>query len=375
MGAIAAAYALLFAMGLVDNARGPAFPDILEHFRLTSTAGSLMFAAASVGSVIVSWTGRRWLVRFGAGAAARFFAGLLAVSSLGLGAVGFTRCGLPGLIGASLLLGLGATGCSVAANALVLEGSAPGQQRRILSGLHAMYGASSLLAPLAVGFGARLGLDWRLAFVCLAGIPLVAGMIALGARTKARLPEAAAEKPGIPAGARSRAIAACAMLALYVAAEVSLSTRLPLLVERHFRESGETAALYLSGFFALLLAGRLAFAVWSFPGSNSLWLAASAAVSLVAYLFGLFVHPLGLVLCGLTMSVFFPFAVAWLKESFGADGERMVASAIAAVGVALVAMHFGVGALTDAVGIRNALLVGPACLAGALVLLRGALFR
>jgi fucose permease len=160
------------------------------------------------------------------------------------------------------------------------------------------------------------------------------------------------------------------MLALCVAAEVSLSTRLPLLVERHFRWGPETAALYLSGFFALLLAGRLAFALIGFPGGNARWLAASAATSLAAYLAGLFVHPLALVLCGLTISVFFPVTVAWLEETFGSDGRRMVASAIAAVGLGLVAMHFGVGALTDAVGIRNALLVGPGCLAGALVLLR-----
>jgi fucose permease len=375
LGAIAAAYALLFAMGLVDNARGPAFPDILEHFRLTSTAGSLMFAAASIGSVVVSWTGRRWLVRFGAGAAARFFAGLLAVASLGLGAVGFTRLGLPGLIGASLLLGLGATGCSVAANALVLDGSAPGRERRLLSGLHATYGASSLLAPLAIGFGARLGLDWRLAFFWLALIPLAAGAIAFAARSGPRPRAAAPAAPGIPSGTGSRAVAACAMLAACVAAEISLSTRLPLLVERHFRGGAETAALYLSGFFALLLAGRLAFALVGFPGSSARWLAASAVVSLAAYLFGLFVHPLGLVLCGLTLSIFFPVTIAWLRESFGANGERMVASAIAAVGVGLVVMHFGVGALTDVVGIRNALLVGPACLAGALVLLRVALSR
>jgi predicted MFS family arabinose efflux permease len=48
----------------------------------------------------------------------------------------------------------------------------------------------------------------------------------------------------------------------------------------------------------------------------------------------------------------------------------MIPSAIAAVGLALVISHFGVGALTDAVGIRNALLVGPVCLIGVLVLLR-----
>ena len=120
-----------------------------------------------------------------------------------------------------------------------------------------------------------------------------------------------------------------------------------------------------------LLAGRTAFALVRFPGSSVRWLAISASVSFVVSAVGLFTHPAVLALNGLTMSIFFPTAMAWIQDRFGVNADRMIASAIAAVGLALVISHFGVGALTDAVGIRNALLVGPVCLVGVLGLLRG----
>jgi len=158
---------------------------------------------------------------------------------------------------------------------------------------------------------------------------------------------------------------------MYVVAEVGLSTRLPQLVESHWRWGSASSALCLSAFFALLLAGRTAFALFRFPGSSIRWLAISASVSLVVSVVGLFTHPAVLALNGLTMSIFFPTAMAWIQDRFGLGADRMIASAIAAVGLGLVLAHFGVGVLTDAIGIRNALLVGPVCLLGVLALLRG----
>jgi MFS transporter, FHS family, glucose/mannose:H+ symporter len=369
-GVVAVAFGVVFSMGLVDNARGPAYPAILTHFRASATAGSLMFAVASVGSVIVSWTGRAWLVRFGALTAARFFCALLVVGCVGMGASGYLPIGLPGLVAASLLFGLGATGCSVCGNALIGLGSAPSHRRRLLSGVHAMYGASSLLAPLAVAYGARAGLDWRRLFFALAVVPLLVGAFALKVGQVAPRTSEAPRAIAVAPPRRLEAVAACAMLALYVVAEVCLSSRLPQLVESHWRWGSAPAALCLSEFFALLLAGRTAFAVIRFPGSSVLWLAASASLSLVAYVVGLFAHPAVLALCGLTMSVFFPTAMAWIQDRFGLGADRMIASAIATVGLGLVLAHFGVGVLTDAVGIRNALLVGPVALVGVLALLR-----
>ena len=369
-GVVAVALGVVFAMGLVDNARGPAYPAILGHFRASATAGSLMFAVASIGSVIVSWTGRAWLVRFGALTAARFFSALLVVGCVGMGCSGFLPIGLPGLVAASLVFGLGATGCSICGNALIGLGSAPAHRRRLLSGVHAMYGASSLLAPLAVAYGAEAGLDWRRLFFALAVVPLLVGAFALMVRpVTARMSEASRAIAAAPPR-RPEAVAACAMLALYVVAEVCLSSRLPQLVESHWKWGSASAALCLSGFFALLFAGRTAFAVIRFSGSSVRWLAASAWLSLAVYVVGLFAHPAVLALCGLTMSVFFPTAMAWIQDRFGVGADRMIASAIAAVGLGLVISHFGVGVLTDAVGIRNALLVGPVCLVGVLGLLR-----
>lgn len=373
-GAIVAAYAAVFAMGLVDNARGPAYPRILQSLAITAAAGSFMFTAASLGSLLVSWTGRSWLGRFGAARAVRPFSALLAGACAGMAAVGFGGLGLAGLVAVSIAFGVAATGCSMCANALVAERTSPENRRRLLSGMHAMYGAASLLSPLAVAACARLGLDWRWAFVALASVPAAAcGLGSLARPAPAPPPPAPAEAALPPR--RIAASTACLVLALYVAAELSISTRLPLLAERAFGWSADAAALCLGAFFALLLGGRLAFAVFRFPGSSGRWLAASAAASLAAFLVGLFLHPAGLAACGLTMSVFFPSAVDWIRGEFGGGWERAFASAVASVAAALVLMHLAVGVLTDVVGIRGALLLGPACLGGALLLLARARAR
>ena len=369
LGAVVTAYAVLFAMGLADNARGPAYPRILQHFGIAASVGSFMFTAASVGSVLVSWTGRTWLTRFGAAKAVRVFAAILSAACVGMGLVGFSRAGVAGLVGVSLAFGVGATGCSMCANSLVADGGDPAHRRRLLSGLHSTYGASSLLAPIVVAACGRLGLDWRCSFFALAAAPFLAGAVAVIAR-----PADAIRAPSLPAPPAASPPGAgvpktCLVLALYVAAEIAISTRLPLLAERHFGWGRDAAALCLSAFFALLLAGRLAFALLHFRVASARLLVLSAGVSLAAYLVGLFVHPAGLAACGLTMSFFFPTAIDWIRAEHGDGWQRVLASAVAAVGVALVVMHFAVGVLTDVVGIRDALLVGPACLVALLLLL------
>ena len=44
---IISAYLTLFALGLLDNARGPYFPDIIRDLNLNDTQASLFFATVS----------------------------------------------------------------------------------------------------------------------------------------------------------------------------------------------------------------------------------------------------------------------------------------------------------------------------------------
>src|SRR5262249_54553582 len=55
------AYISLFILGLMDNSRGPFYPDILSDFGVNVTKGSLFFATTSMFSFIGSLAGHRWV--------------------------------------------------------------------------------------------------------------------------------------------------------------------------------------------------------------------------------------------------------------------------------------------------------------------------
>ncbi len=358
-----AALAALFLFGLLDNARGPLLPAVLGALDLSDTGGSTMFSASSLG-VIASMIGGPALVRrLGTLACLRL---ALATQVLALLAYAAVR-GLPGLVLASIGFGVALGGLALSANLLVEQGAGAGRRRAGLGVLHATYGLASLAAPLAVGGARAAGLDWRATFGAAAALPLVAALGALALRrpVEARAVEAGPKTPGLPARAE---LTLGLMLGFAVVAEVTISTRLVLLLRRA-GEDATRAELALTAFFVALLVGRLgAAAVPPRWGARRL-LALSAGASAALAALALSVEPLLLVGLGLTCAPFFPVTMELLAERFPERVEGAFASAHLIVSLLLVLSHLAVGALSDALGLRAACAVVPLALVAALGLL------
>lgn len=359
------AYVSLFSFGLLDNIRGPLYPEILKWFTIGTTQGSLLFSGASLSGLIICLVNKFWLRRFGALRCLRFFIILMTFSSLGMGLSGYFMQGFPYLIFFSCLFGISTGGSGICMNILVAQGSNDKWRRRALSGLHSMYGFASFLAPAFAGLWIQSGGKWCSALVLLALVPLITwlGSFATG-RGEAKF-ETSADLP-LP---RSYHFLFGFIFAFCVAAELSLSTQIPLFGERVLGWSVEKSSFYLSLFFLFLLAGRFIFSLFHFPGKSHTWLLLSTGFGSISYFLGLNFHPFFLPFSGLFISIFFPCAVDWISTLFENKIDKLMASVMTMVGVFVVGMHIVVGRVTDQWGLKVALTMGPLCLLISFILL------
>ena len=98
-------FAAIFSMGLIDNARGPLYPEILNWFKIQTGQGSLFFSLASLGGLLICWSTNLWLPRLGALRALKFFIFLQMFTALGMGLSGYDFAGFPLLVFFSFLFG------------------------------------------------------------------------------------------------------------------------------------------------------------------------------------------------------------------------------------------------------------------------------
>jgi MFS transporter, FHS family, glucose/mannose:H+ symporter len=194
------------------------------------------------------------------------------------------------------------------------------------------------------------------------------------------VPPAPMTEPAVPskplsALPRKSAIFFGLMLALYVVAELSIGTRLALYARRDAGFTVETANWMVSGYFLAMFVGRVAFAIFqSSLGSRPiLWFSAISAI--VTFSLGLLVNPIWLVITGLTLAPFYPVTISLANEEFGEHAGYVVSWCITMQALLLMAMHFVIGALSDAFGLGVALWIGPVSLLGVVILLAGKLTR
>ena len=363
---LALAYASLFALGMSDNSRGAIFPELLADLRLGDTAGSLLFAITSAGVIAGSLGSRRLLARLGVRTLLQASLLVMGLGLLALAGVG----GLPGLLVVSLIFGVGLGGLALSQNMMVEQSAPPELRRRAFSGLHAMYAVSSLLAPLAVAAVYRAGGSWRSVLATLGPVSFLVLIAAWGVRA----PQGRA--PARPAGAEEAAATPLGLGPWLIAfatggavvAELLISTRLPLLLQREGL-APEPAKLYLSAFFACLLGGRLFVTVVPLRLGNRALLTISAAGALLFFAAGLGYEPRLLPLVALFLAPFFPVATDLLAEEHLEHLDRGISLTMACVSLLLIPAHIGVGALSEVIGLRRALAIGPAALVLTLVLI------
>ncbi|MCK5884654.1 MAG: MFS transporter [Bacteriovoracaceae bacterium] len=346
----------LVALSLIDNGRGPAYPDILSFFKIEASVGSWMFSLATAFSLLTYLTARFWLPRLRALNGARAGLVFLGLSSVMLALSGHT-ISLPLLFISSCVMGVGVGLSSATMNLLVIRGTLPEVRRKYLSGLHAVYGLSSLLAPLILSGLLMMGFSWITFFWFTAGVcfaVLAASLSSKGAGSDKEDNSATLKKGPLVAK-----LLVCSMMGLYVSSEIALSSRLPLYLKLNYGMSIEMAGNYLSAFFFFLMCGRLLFALKHFPISNFKLMTGSLVSSLILFFLGHFVDPLFYPLIGFANGPFFPTAIDTISKRYKESSDDMITWTFAAIGMIMTVMHIGFGQITTHYGVETAFLLIP----------------
>jgi FHS family glucose/mannose:H+ symporter-like MFS transporter len=345
----------MFALGVVDNGRGPIYPDLLNDFGLNDSRGALFFATTAFFSLFNNLFGTLWLKRLGSYHAFQFFLGLQALSPL---AIWLSTSFMGSLVGAAML-GIAMGGLGVTQNILVGEAAPPEKRRQAFAFLHGLYCGSSFVAPIAISALYLLHMTWRASFLCLA-LPSVLLLIATFFHRPIKVHDEA-EAPRFtftpPERRAVQWIAGTVMM--YVMAELLISTRLVLYLRRELGFEVTHANSYLAWFYGLMFVGRVGPALLprSLPALTVMRL--SAAVGSVGLLLGIIWNPLWFLPAGLAMAPWFPATMSYIQEEYGAVRSATFAWVFTLHGTGIMIMHLATGWLTDLFGLRIALGIGP----------------
>lgn len=354
------AYITLLCQSILDNVRGPAYPDILSTFEMSASRGAQLFAWASFAGLISNLSARWWLPRVEVVTGSMISLLLMAAGSYMFGIA--PRYGPYMIDLASITMGLGMGAANVAMNLLIARGTPLSHRRQFYSGLHSIYGLGSLSAPLLLSVYLSSQNTWDGFFRVFIILPIIIFILAVVGRKALRHESSDIKvvKPKLtaPTSIGTRLSYGC-VFGFYVASEIVISTRLVLYLTTAHQIAIEDARLALSSFFLALLAGRLLFAVVPVKGASQRWLVASCILSIVFYFMSIFISPYILILCGLSMSYFYPVAMDWLSKKFPQGLEWMTASVLTNISIMLILMHLGFGLITDLLGINAAMGLVP----------------
>ncbi|WP_374077883.1 sugar MFS transporter [Bdellovibrio bacteriovorus] len=350
-------YASLFVFGLSDNIRGPLFPEIMKQFAISDSMGSLMFALSNISGFFASYGCRYLLRRYDRLTVLRGGAMGLTISMWGMAASTY----FPLFLFFSFFFGLSLGVLGLVPNILVPMGSSPHRKQQMLSGLHTMYGMASLLAPLLAASMEYLTGSWRWTFVAGSIGPLSLLVYTLHGSHKSLHTKAEFSPEKHKANKQKNfkpQLFLAVMLSLAVAAEIMVSSRLALYMQRTWNYDMEASSLYVTYFFISMMLGRFLFTVVHFKRSPQFLLSASLILTAVFILAGVFVHPLFLAASGFMIAPFYPLSISWISSEFPEDLDSAVSYMMATDSLMLIIMHLTVGKLTDLFSIKQAILWG-----------------
>jgi FHS family glucose/mannose:H+ symporter-like MFS transporter len=366
-------YLSLFCLGLIDNSRAATYPLLLRDFGVGNAEGALFFTLASGCQLLSTLASRWWLPRWRPlGGLTRFLIlGGMSTAAVAGAATVAQPWGWYLTLGAAVLMGLAMGGLAICQNSLVTVATRPEYHRRAYSGLHTMYGISSLLAPVFVSGVMAYGWRWSQWFLLLSLLPLALAFVAWRQNHHLRAEQgfAKGKASALTQHQRyeSRQWAIALLLGVYVIAEVGISSRLVLYGMNELGLSQVDAGNRLSLFFLGLMGGRLLLGLVHVPLSSYQLLVISTVSSLIGFTLGLTVSPWFLSLCGLLMSPFFPTAMAWMAEHLSRRVESSTALIMLFQGVMLMLMHQTMGSIEQGFSVHTALWLGPLALGLTLV--------
>lgn len=344
-------YLSMIVLGMSDNLRGPLFFDILKTYQISDTLGSLLFSGSAIMGFLSCLASIPILKKISYTQLLSFSLFLFTIGLWGMSQSPnfYTLIIFTGIMGSAM----GFMG--VAQNSLVAL--APQKYRvKAMSGMHSMYGVASFLAPLFVGIGLNLGLQWQSFFLIVGFLPFLLFLSSffwirdnsLGNLEENRIETHQPKNNRIT----KKIVLACGLLGFYVIAEILVGSRLSLYSIREFGISSSEASRYVTGFFLGLLSGRLYGAFFKWPGSFSKQLLASLFLSFLTLILGLYINPWFFILTGLCMSLFYPVCSSYMAQLFRGQEGVLFSYLIGIQSLLIVIMHVVVGRVSDWVGLK-----------------------
>ncbi len=348
------AYFSLFVFGLADNIRGPIFPEILAEYSLSNKVGSLYFAVASFMGIVGGLLGSFWLKNWSMRSS-------LQGSLLGVSFAFFMMSVAPSFLGlllAAAIFGVSLGVLGVSQNVLALSSSDPARRQKVQAGLHSMYGAASLLAPICFQIGMDQFQSWRFGVALCSGLVFLSFLSTLWPK-ELPLAQLSSDSENSHQGNRKKEIYFASILATYVLCELLISSRLALYLRNEVGLETSQSSWAVTLFFVFMFVGRLLYVAFHPPFLIRNQLLLSLTLTVVSILFGIYFHWSGLVLSGLLMAPFYPLAMTAVGQLFPSTVSRATSFCIAAIGVFVVFMHIVFGFTADFLGLKSALLIAP----------------
>jgi FHS family glucose/mannose:H+ symporter-like MFS transporter len=351
-------YGALLVFGISDNIRGPLYSEIIKTFGVNNSMGSMIFSLSSISGFLVSFLAVYLLNRYGQWKVLKGSAVILTLTLFLMAmASHFTF-----FITLSIIYGLSSGILALIPNILVSSGTTIDKRQQFLSGLHAMYGLSSLLAPILVNRIDFIFHDWRYTYIAVSILPLI--LVGYAITSQKKIPvflktEPINEKKPLNKSKNFKAqVFVATILGFYVCAEVLISSRLAIYTQNVLQFKFSEATLFVSYFFIALLISRIFFALVKIPLAIRTQLSLSAFTSAIFLIVGLYYNPIFFYLIGLTMGPFYPHLITFLESEFSSEMNQAVSIVAGVSSIMLAMMHSLTGILTDRFGIYKAMHLG-----------------
>jgi fucose permease len=310
----------LMSMGLQGGALGVAWLSMEKSFDKTLEALGVLLAASTVGGLIVSFYGGRFIAKLGLGWVCLLGSVLSAACSLSIAlAQQWTL-----VVVVMFFWGIGRAMLNTSVNTFV----ASHYQSRQMNWLHAIFGVGSTLGPLLVTFiVADLNLSWRLGYFILTAIEVVVMLLFFITlrdwRLKARVTETKIIAPTLSQTLKLVPVwLGTALFVMHTGMQMStgqLSNN--LLVEGRGIDP-KTAGIWISMFWGFITVGRLTFGTFiDRLGAGVVLRYCTFGTVIAALLIWWNAAPamsfLGIALAGFTLAPVFPTSVSRIPAMVG----------------------------------------------------------
>ena len=352
-----------FIFGFVDNLKGPLLPEMIRDGELSYSQVGTIFFSGYIGFIVAT---------LGCGILADKVShrGVLLLAAIGLfiGGSGFSSTTTYPLLIASMgVIGLGLGAIELGGNGLMVELHSE-TRGRYLNLLGTFHGLGSLTVPLFAAALLRFGFSWQWIYASsvILAITLAILFWPSAGNKKLGLPSGTDEK--LQTGADWLTVLRVAftkqmglyylLLSAYVALELSIGAWMIEYLQQARGISVASSSFFLSGFFVLLMLGRLfgAFVVDAIGHHRAIAIALIG--SCLCLTVGIFTHPslaVFLPLSGLFMSIVFPTVTASVSAIHRENMGSILGILFAFSGIGGAVGPWTVGVVSDWAGIEMGL--------------------